>query len=359
MRHHAILFDIDGTLLNSTPAFSEIMLQACQKMDWPTPPDDMMRQLMTFRRDPIEMLFGNLDKAEHKQRQSQLHETAQSIWQPLFSELAKPFDQAIDVLKQFQNIGFRLGIVTDSNHEIVQHITGQPGCPEMDIIITRDESGVRKPDPRPMRLALEGIGLEADAVIYVGDNPGDIEAGAAVGMSVIGITTGPSSRHDLQQAGAVAVVDSLSELVDLITHTPPVISGSLVNGLGVAADFTSAESVKQWITQALGRQAHPGTVNLTCSDATAAVVKRQRHDPSLRKQVLAGAGLFCDAHFHTVTLSLPEQKLQTTALLMWPEVPGYPANKLELICDLPLRQQWNIEDGQPLQIRYLSQPKAN
>ncbi|MBL4623317.1 MAG: HAD-IA family hydrolase [Immundisolibacteraceae bacterium] len=359
MRHHAILFDIDGTLLNSTPAFSEIMLQSCQQMDWPTPPDDMMRQLMTFRRDPIEMLFGELSQSEYKQRQTQLHETAQMLWKPLFDDLARPFDDAIDVLNQFQNRGFRLGIVTDSNHEIVQHIIGQPGCPEMDVIITRDESGVRKPDPKPMLLALEGIGLEADSVIYIGDNPGDVEAGAAVGMAVIGITTGPSCRQDLEQAGAVAVVDSLTELVDLISLSPAVISGSLTGGLGVAADFTSTGGVKPWITKVLGQPAFPGTINLTCSAATAAVVKRHRNDPSLRKQVLAGGGLFCDAHFHSVTLSLPEKNLHTSALLMWPEVPEYPGTKLELICCIGVRDQWQIADGQCLQISYIAHTETD
>lgn len=350
MRYYAVLFDIDGTLLNSTPAFEEIMLQACRRLEWPKPPADMMQQLMTYRRDPIEMLFGQV--ADAADRQQALHEAAQSLWEPLFKQIAHPFDDAIKVLQHFQQNGFRVGIVTDSNHQVVERITSQPGCPDMDVIVTREESGVRKPNPRPMQLALEGIGLDPSAVIYVGDNPGDIEAGAAVGMAVIGITTGPSSREVLQAAGAIAVIDSLSELIDLLNLAPPAITGVLTTGLGVASAFTCANGVQGWLNNTLGKTAHPGTVNLHCSDTTAEVVARHRHDPWLRRHVMAGAGHYCDAHFHPVSLATADGNHQTEALLMWPEVADYPANKLELICAFSLRDRWQLSDNQSLLIRY-------
>jgi len=356
MHYYAILFDIDGTLLNSTSAFEEIMVQACRRLEWPAPPPDMMQQLMTFRRDPIEMLFGKV--ADAAERQQALHETAQSLWEPLFKQIAHPFADAIEVLQQFQQLGFRIGIVTDSNHQVVERITSQPGCPAMDVIITREESGVRKPDPRPMLLALEGIGLDPSAVIYVGDNPGDIQAGTAVGMSVIGITTGPSPRATLQAAGAAAVVDSLSELIELLKLAPPTVTGELTTGLGVASDFTRAVGVQRWLDETLGQTTHPGTVNLHCSDKTAAVIARHRHDPWLRKHLLAGAGHYCDAHFHPVTLATVDGQRETPALLMWPEVPDYPPNKLELICALPLREQWQLSERQTLRIRYESSNEA-
>ncbi len=326
------------------------MVRSCQRLGWPQPPADMMRQLMTHRRDPIEMLFGNTADAE--ERRNALHQTAQSLWQPLFSEMAHPFDDAIEVLRHFDQSGFQLGIVTDSNHEVVSRVTSQPGCPQIDVIITREESGTRKPDPKPMQLALEGLGLDADSVIYVGDNPGDIEAGAAVGMPVIGITTGPSTHDDLHGAGAAAVVDSLAELTDLLRLSPPVISGSLTQGLGVASGFTQAPHIQQWLTQLLGQPIYPGTVNLNCNDATAAVVRRHRHDPAMHKHLLAGAGHYCDAHFHRVTLSTADNTTAIDALLMWPEVADYPDNKLELVCSVAVRQQWRVDDGHPLKIRY-------
>ncbi len=354
MKYHTILFDVDGTLLNSTPAFEQIMIQACKRLNWPTPPADMMQQLMTFRRDPVEMLFGKVEDLQ--QRRQTLHKTAESLWEPIFDEIAKPFADTIEVLRHFREAGFGIGIVTDSNHRVVKHITGQPGCPAMDVIITRDESGVRKPDPRPIQLALDALGLDPSAVVYVGDNPGDIEAGAAVGMAVIGITTGPSSKKNLEDAGALAVVGTLSELPGLIGLAAPAITGELNAGLGVASDFTSASGIRQWLDQTLGAAAYPGTINLHCSDPAASVVARHRDDTNLRKYILPGAGLYCDAHFHPVTLATLDESRQTPALLMWPEVPDYPANKLELICALPLRKQWQLEEHQSLKISYQQVP---
>jgi len=46
--------------------------------------------------------------------------------------------------------------------------------------------------------------------------------------------------------------------------------------------------------------------------------------------------------------------MRTPALLLWPQVPGYPDDKLELICPIPLRAGWALTDGALLDVRYLT-----
>ena len=351
---YAVLFDIDGTLLDSTPAFLEIMRRGCEELGWPQPADDFMRQVMTFRRDPIEVLFG-AQRTDAKQMREQIFEITQRIWQPLFQDLAHPFEDTVATLNSLKAAGFRLGIVTDSNHEVVRRVTEQPGCPPVDVIITREEAEVRKPDPTSLNLAIAGLGVPPSHVIYVGDNPPDIVASRAAGVLAVGITTGSSTRQDLLDAEPDAVIDNLLELPQLLGLAPPAVRGTLVTGLGEASGFTEVDWVKAAMTELLGNAPHPGTVNLKLCEGAAAVVARHRHDEALHRHLVTPEGDFCPAVVHRVTLHHGEQDhAPLPGLVLWPEVPDYPADKLEIILPVRLRDHWPVDDGQPLIVRYLA-----
>lgn len=350
---YAVLFDIDGTLLDSTPAFLEITRRACVELGWPEPAADFMRQVMTLRKHPVEVLFGG-PVADAEAKQKALGEITWRIWQPLFQELAHPFDDAIETLAMLDAAGYRLGIVTDSNHEVVRRVTGQPGCPDLDVVITREEAGVRKPDPKSLQLALAGLGVPASHVVYVGDNPPDIAASRAAGVYAVGITTGSSTRGDLLAAEPDAVIDSLLELPSLLGLAPPAIQGSLASGLGQAAGFTGIDWVARTFARLLGGSPHPGTLNLELSPGAAAVVARHRHDARLRRHVMEPRAEFCRAICHRVELHHGEHDREPLpGVVLWPEVPGYPDTKLELILPLRLRDHWELDDGAPLVVRYL------
>ena len=346
---HAILFDVDGTLLDSTPAFLEITRRACRDLGWPQPQDDLMRQVMTLRRSPAEILFpdGEMD-SETVQRE--LSAAAMAVWTEIFERIAHPFPDSIETLRALHTAGYRLGVVTDSNHQVVQRITGQPGCPPLDVVITRDEAGARKPDPAGIRLAVTQLGLAPEAVLYIGDNPIDIEAAHGAGVRVLGVTTGPSLREDFAPFAPHGVIDALAELPALVRLAPPMVTGRLARGRGEAGSFLRIDWVREQIEAALGGPFHAGTLNLECSPAAAAVVARQRDAATLERYRIEPQGDFCAAWCHTVELSHGE--LASPGLLLWPEVPDYPQTKLELILPQRLEAPWPLEEGTSFRLRY-------
>lgn len=352
----AALFDLDGTLLDSIPAFLAITRRACRELGWPQPDVGFIREVMTLGRSPIEALLGPVPDAEARRRE--LGAASMKLWQDVFAQEARLFHDTLPVLQQLAAAGWRLGIVTDSNHFVVSRLIETPGCPPIDVIITRDEAPARKPSPSGIELALRRLGLPPQAAIYIGDNPIDIQAGHGAGVRVFGITTGASLREDLLPHKPYAVIDSLSELPDHLAAGPPladrraVLSGELAAGLGHAGSFLGVPWVREAIAGYLGGPFYPGTVNLNVSPADAAHVLRYRDDASLRRFQLPARGDYCPALLHAVQLS--HRFMHTPALLLWPQVPEYPADKLELICPMPLRSGWRLADGTRLDVRYLT-----
>ena len=189
----AVLFDLDGTLLDSIPAFLAITRRACTQLGWPQPQAGYIREVMTLGRSPIEALLGPVENPDALRRQ--LTATSLHLWQDVFAEKARLFHDTLEVLQRLTDDGYRLGIVTDSNHFVVSRLTGTPGCPPIEVIITRDEAPARKPSPSGIELALQRLRLAPPAAVYVGDNPIDIQAAHGAGVRVFGITTGASLRE--------------------------------------------------------------------------------------------------------------------------------------------------------------------
>lgn len=352
----AALFDLDGTLLDSIPAFLAITRRACRELGWPQPEPGYIREVMTLGRSPIEALLGPVADADARHRA--LSAASQNLWKEVFAAEARLFHDTLPVLQRLSAAGWRLGIVTDSNHFVVSRLTEAPGCPPIDVIVTRDEAPARKPSPSGIELALQRLGLAPGAAIYVGDNPIDIQAAHGAGVRAFGITTGASRREDLLPHNPHAVLDSLTQLHAHLAETAPAptasatVRGELVSGLGEASGFLAMNWVREAIEARLGGPFYPGTVNLAADPDAAALAARLRHDVRLKRFELAARDGFCPALLHAVELS--HRFMRTRALLLWPQLPTYPDSKLELICPMPLRSGWVLSDGAVLDVRYLT-----
>lgn len=342
-RPRAVLFDLDGTLLDSLPAFLAITRHACRELAWPLPGPDYLRQVLTLGRSPIEALLGPVDD-EPRLRQ-QLGAVSMTLWQEVFAREARLFEDTLVVLQRLHAAGHRLGIVTDSNHHVVRHLTATPGCPPMATVVTRDEAPARKPSPSGIALALAHLRLAPHEAVYIGDNPIDIQAARGAGVIAYGITTGASRREDLMPHDPHAVFDSLS---DLHAHLTLALHGRLVGGLGEAGRFLAIDWVRDTLETCLQQPFHPGTVNLQVDGVQARRLAALPTDARLRRFELPGRDGFCPATLYATRLHHGPRHMP--ALLLRPQVAGYPADKLELVCPQPVRASWALNDGALLEL---------
>jgi pyrophosphatase PpaX len=143
----------------------------------------------------------------------ELAQAYRDFYAPLHSEL-QAFPGMLELLRDLDDEGRRLGIVSAKRHDVVQLALDALGFGDtMDAVVGSDEAPRGKPQPDQILVALERLGADPDDTVYVGDAPFDIAAAKAAGVHAIGVTWGGiHTRERMEAEGPDAVVDTAEEL---------------------------------------------------------------------------------------------------------------------------------------------------
>lgn len=220
----AVLFDLDGTLIDTAPDFIRIIRLMCQQASLDPPHDDLIRaQVSEGARAMVSLMYPDLamDSPQLLQmRQQFLHCYAQNI--AVDTCLFAGMDALLDSLDK---LGLPWGIVTNKPRSLsVALLAALQLTQRCQVLVCPDDVTCSKPDPEPMLLAARQLGLPPEQIIYVGDHPRDIEAGRAAHMPTVLAAYGylpPGHRDDLdawQASHIVSSVDELMELIHQLTH---------------------------------------------------------------------------------------------------------------------------------------------
>ncbi len=207
-----ILFDNDGTLVDTYGLMLSSFIYATkQVLGKEFSDDELMRgvgttlesQMWAFTDDP--------------QVHQQLVDTYRSHNHEHHDSEVKAFDGVVEGLARLQEEGVALGVVTAKRHELAWRGLEIAGAaPYLEFLVGADDCAINKPDPAPIRVGLEKIGLDASECLYVGDSPFDIQAGSAAGCATVAVLWGVFGEDVLLAEKPTYVVRSFSELVDLV-----------------------------------------------------------------------------------------------------------------------------------------------
>ena len=202
----AILFDWDGTLVDSLGAFHRANATVMAAFGLPF---DVVRYRQHYAPDWREM-YRRLGVPHDRL------DEANGLWETTFAangEVVVAFDGVEAALVAIRDAGIVTGIVTAGHRDVVEPQLRTTGLgPLLPIRVFGDDLPVHKPDPAPLRLALElaGDGHRPETSIYVGDASTDMQMAAAVGARAIGIESVLGERAELLAAGADEVAPSVA-----------------------------------------------------------------------------------------------------------------------------------------------------
>ncbi len=213
-----VLFDLDGTLLDSAPDLYAALLAQCAEEGVESPLYAPVRQVVSRgARAVLRCAFAARGEVEMET----LVPRYLQLYQKAMGRQTSAFDGVDDLLARIEARGLRWGIVTNKaaflTDELVSHI-GWAG--RASAVISGDTLAVKKPDPAPVLLACERAGLSPPDCLFVGDDQRDIQAGAAAGLFTVAVTWGYLDGGDPHDWGADAVLDHPAELAALLQLEP-------------------------------------------------------------------------------------------------------------------------------------------
>ena len=212
MRFPVVLFDLDGTLIDSGPIILASMQHATrtvlgreiayEELAATVGGQGLVSQMRTLDPNRVDELVE-----VYREHNDPLHDTLEA------------FDDLVEVLPRLRAEGRRLGIVTAKRHRTAQLALDRfPELAEQfDVVVGHEDTDRHKPAPDPVLFALERLGADPSHAAYVGDSPFDIQAAKAAGAFAIAVGWGgihPDER--LLEEEPDAFVRSPAELLDVV-----------------------------------------------------------------------------------------------------------------------------------------------
>ncbi len=201
----AILFDVDGTLIDTAELIADSLEYTCRRHLGRTHPRTEYYSLIGRPAlAQMEILGG--DKAP------EMVDTAIEYYFE-HMEGERPFPGAIDLLAHFSEQGYRLGLVTSkTRRELAPTLRHIPIDRYVQVVVTAELTTRPKPNPDPVYLALQHLQVPAEHTLFIGDSPYDIQAGRSAGVKTAAATWGPHPLSNLQAEGPDYVLRDFREL---------------------------------------------------------------------------------------------------------------------------------------------------
>jgi pyrophosphatase PpaX len=209
MRYSTVLFDLDGTLIDSGEIILSSFRHATRTVLEREVPDEVLAAAIGGSNIYEQMRAFDEERADELVRVYREHN------EPLHAELECCAGMD-DVLVRLKEEGRRLGIVSAKRRLTVELAFARvPLAHLFDVVVGGDETERQKPEPDPLLLALERLGADPATAAYVGDSPFDMQAAKAAGMQAVGVTWG--GIHECEAlAEADEIVDTPEELLAVL-----------------------------------------------------------------------------------------------------------------------------------------------
>jgi phosphoglycolate phosphatase-like HAD superfamily hydrolase len=213
-RHAAIVFDLDGTLIDSYDAVTASMNAAREAFGRPPLPRE---QLVSRVGEPLEALVADLVGDDVERGVRRFRET----YAQLFLELSRPLPHAAETVRALADAGLRLAVASNKPARFGRRLLEAFSMvPPIEVVLGPDETTPPKPDPCMIRRALELLGTPVERGLYVGDVPLDLTSAERAGVDVALVATGGATRVTLMGAPA-PVFDDLRGLLEWISGPHP------------------------------------------------------------------------------------------------------------------------------------------
>ncbi|RKH94636.1 HAD family hydrolase [Corallococcus sp. AB004] len=219
MRLRAVLFDLDGTLVDSLGDIATAMNHALQQHGLPPHPE---AAYLRFVGEGVAKLAERATASAPAALQGQVLATYHAYYDTHLFDRTCAYPGVEAALAELAAEGIRLGVLSNKSDDFVKRLAARllPGVTFT--AVYGERPGIpRKPDPTAALALAAELGVAPDACGFVGDTSVDMDTAKAAGMYGVGVTWGFRTAEELHAHGARAVVSSAGELLAALRTAAP------------------------------------------------------------------------------------------------------------------------------------------
>ncbi len=210
MRIDTVLFDLDGTLVDSIPLIRSTFKRVFEEMNIPWGNDDVMSWVGRSLKDTGTHFVG-------EEREPEFFKLYQHYYALEHDSHTRCYPGTVEMLERLKKQGFTLGVVTSKSTAVAQRSIDYLKLNQyISLLIGAQDVTRHKPQPDPILAALKKLNRQPEQTVYIGDTPFDIMAAKGAKTKSIGVTWGIADRKTMENHRPDAIIDNWDELDDTI-----------------------------------------------------------------------------------------------------------------------------------------------
>ena len=196
MKIKSVLFDLDGTLLDTAPDFLKVLNTILTEESRPPVSEQQVRATVSSGASALVQLGFAIDE-QHKDFE-RLRQRLLELYSLHLADETQPYKGINETLEWLQQENMQWGIVTNKPAAYTEPLLRQiPLATSPDIVICPDHVSHRKPHPEPLLLAFKKLQCTPPQSVYLGDHRRDIDAGRNAGMDTIACAYGYIETNEI------------------------------------------------------------------------------------------------------------------------------------------------------------------
>lgn len=210
MEINTVLFDLDGTLINT----NDLILASFEyTLNHFLPNETKSFDIIPYIGEPLIESFKRLDE-KRADEMLKMYRKHNDIHHDL---LIKEYDGVYETVKQLKELGIKLAVVTNKLHDAaVRGLEVTRLAPYFDVVVGFDDVNHGKPHAEPIIKALEHLDSKPETAIMVGDSQYDIEAGKRAGTYTAGVAWSLKGKEFILKLQPDYVVEHMSDLINIV-----------------------------------------------------------------------------------------------------------------------------------------------
>lgn len=212
-----VIFDLDGTLVDSLADLADAVNTTLERHGWPCKNIHEIKSMVGDGLIPLVMRAVPKEMLSRQSLMDQVVSEATTFYTDHSLDSTRPYPDIGHLLAELTLRSIKCAVLSNKAHAFASHIVARLFPGGIFAAIQGEIAGIpKKPNPQAAKLLAEKLGFLPSSCILVGDSPHDMAAARAAGMSAIGVGWGYRSAEELMDGGAELVISSPLELLDLI-----------------------------------------------------------------------------------------------------------------------------------------------
>ncbi len=211
MGFDTVIFDLDGTLLNTLDDLADSVNEALEALSCP---QRSLEEIRGYIGVGVHYLMKNaLPQGADDEKIEEAVLQFQKFYRKNMSNKTKPYDGICSLLEELWERGIKMAVVSNKSDGNVKKLVGALFGEYIKIAVGERAHRKRKPAPDSVNEVIKLLDTVPDRVLYIGDTEVDMETAKNAGVHAVGVTWGFRNRKNLQEAGAQSIIDSPKEIM--------------------------------------------------------------------------------------------------------------------------------------------------